>query len=69
MAQMVKNLPTVPETRVQLLGWEDALEKGMATRYSCTTAPKTDSSSLPLTSSKISHKMTSSLYGLIFWLV
>ena len=69
MAQMVKNLPTMPETRVQLLGWKDALEKGMLTCYSCTTAPKKDSSSLPLTSCKISHKMTSSLYGLVFWLV
>lgn len=69
MAHMVNNLPTMPETRVQLLGWEDALEKGMATRYSYTTAPKTDSSSLPLTSYMISHKMTSSLYGLIFLLV
>ena len=31
VAQMVKNLPAVQETRVQSLGWEDALEKGMAT--------------------------------------
>ena len=29
-AQMVKNLPAVQETRVQSLGWEDPLEKGMA---------------------------------------
>ena len=28
---MVKNLPAVQETRVQSLGWEDPLEKGMAT--------------------------------------
>ena len=28
---MVKNLPTMRETRVQSLGWEDPLEKGMAT--------------------------------------
>ena len=28
---MVKNLPTVWETWVQSLGWEDPLEKGMAT--------------------------------------
>ena len=27
----VKNLPTVPETQVQSLGWEDPLEKEMAT--------------------------------------
>jgi len=30
MAQMVKNLPAVRETRVRSLGREDALEKGMA---------------------------------------
>ena len=28
---MVKNLPAVQETRVRSLGWEDPLEKGMAT--------------------------------------
>ena len=31
MAQMVKNLPAMGETWVQSLGWEDTLEKGMAT--------------------------------------
>ena len=31
MAQMVKNLPTMQETRVPSLGWEDPLEKEMAT--------------------------------------
>ena len=31
---MVKNLPATQETRVQSLGWEDALEKGMATHSS-----------------------------------
>ena len=30
MAQMVKNPPAVWETQVQLLGWEDPLEKEMA---------------------------------------
>ena len=34
MAQMVKNLPAVQETWVRSLGWEDALEKGMATHSS-----------------------------------
>ena len=28
IAQMVKNLPTMQETRVRSLGWEDPLEKG-----------------------------------------
>ena len=31
VAQMVKNLPAKWETQVQSLGWEDALEKEMAT--------------------------------------
>ena len=34
MAQNVKNLPATQETRVQSLGLEDALEKGMATHSS-----------------------------------
>ena len=29
VAQMVKNLPAMQETLVQLLGWEDPLEKGI----------------------------------------
>ena len=31
MTQMVKNPPTMQETWVQSLGWEDPLEEGMAT--------------------------------------
>ena len=34
MAQTVKNLPTMLETWVQSLGWEDVLEKEMATHSS-----------------------------------
>ena len=34
MAQRVKNLPAVQETLVRFLGWEDSLEKGLATRSS-----------------------------------
>ena len=34
MAHLVKNLPTMQETWVQSLGWEDPLEKGMATHSS-----------------------------------
>ena len=34
VAQTVKYLPTVRETRVQSLGWEDLLEKEMATHSS-----------------------------------
>ena len=31
---MVKNLPAIQESRVQSLGWEDSLEKEMATHSS-----------------------------------
>ena len=34
MAQTVKNLPAMRETRVRSLGWEDPLEKEMATHSS-----------------------------------
>ena len=34
MAQMVKNLPAVQESWVQFPGWEDPLEKAMATHSS-----------------------------------
>ena len=34
VAQSVKNLPAVQETRVQSLGWEDSLEKEMANHSS-----------------------------------
>ena len=34
MAQMVKRLPTTWETRIRSLGWEDRLEKEMATHPS-----------------------------------
>ena len=37
MAPMVKNLPAMRETWVQSLGWEDPLEKGMATHSSILT--------------------------------
>ena len=34
VAQLVKNLPTMWETWVLSLGWEDSLEKGIATHSS-----------------------------------
>ena len=40
VAQMVKRLSTMRETRIQSLGWEDPLEKEMAI-HSSTTAWKT----------------------------
>ena len=39
VAQMVKHLPAMQETRVESLGWEDSLEKEMAT-HSGTLARK-----------------------------
>ena len=37
VAQAVKNLPAMQETQVQSLGWENPMEKGMAT-HSCILA-------------------------------
>ena len=34
VAQMIKNLPEKQETQVQSPGWENPLEKGMATHSS-----------------------------------
>ena len=34
MAQILKNLPAMQETQVRSLGWEDPLEKGIATHSS-----------------------------------
>ena len=34
VAQLVKNLPAVQETQVRSLGWEDPLEKEMASHSS-----------------------------------
>ena len=41
LAQSVKNLPTIQETWVLFLNWEDPLEKEMATHssYSCLENP------------------------------
>ena len=44
MAQMVKNLPVMQETWVWSLGWEDSLEREMATHSSILVwrIPKTE---------------------------
>ena len=39
VGQTVKNLPSMQETWVQSLGWEDSLGKEMATQYSCLENP------------------------------
>ena len=40
VAHMLKNLPTVWETQVQSLSWEDPLEKGMAIHSSILATPE-----------------------------
>ena len=42
MAQLVKNSPAMQETWVRSLGWEDSLEKGMATHSSVLAWKLTD---------------------------
>ena len=37
VAQMVKNVPTMQETGVRVLGWEDSLENEMSTHCSILT--------------------------------
>ena len=42
VAQKIKNLPTMQETSVQYLGWEDSLEEGghgNLLQYSCLEIP------------------------------
>ena len=41
MAQLVKNLPSMQETQVKSLGWEDFLEQenGNPLQYSCLKSP------------------------------
>ena len=55
MTQMVKNLPTVQETWVQSLGWEDPLEKGMATHSSILAwgIPWTEEAGWPLGTARV----------------
>ena len=39
IAQLVKNMPTMQETPAGFLGWEDVLEKGLATHSSILGLP------------------------------
>ena len=59
MAQMIKNLPGIQETRVQFLGREDPLEKGMATylQYFCLENP-TDRGAWRATAYEIAKSQT-----------
>ena len=65
VAQMVKRLPVVPETRVRSLGWEDPLEKEMAT-HSSTLAWKIPQTEEPgrlqsMGSQRVGHERATSL--------
>ena len=65
MVQTIKHLPTMRETRVQSLGWEDALEKGMAT-YSSILAWKIPRTEEPgrlqsMESQRVGHDSETSL--------
>ena len=46
IAQMIKNLPAMQKTQVRSLGWEDPLEKGMATHSSILAGESHGQSSL-----------------------
>ena len=61
VAQMVKNLPPMQETRVGSLGWEDPLEEEMATHssYSCLENPMDKGAW-----QAVVHKVTQSRTGL-----
>ena len=58
IAQSVKNLPATQETQVQFLGWEDPLEKGIATHSSILARriPRTESGGLwSIESQRVQH--------------
>ena len=54
VAQVVKNLPAVLETQVQSLGWDDPLEKKMAT-HSRTLAWRVPWTVCPWGSQRVRH--------------
>ena len=56
MAQMVKNPPTVQETQVRSLSWEDPLEKRMAIHFSI-LAWRIPQSEKPGGLESVSHKV------------
>ena len=58
VAQMIKHLPTMGETQVRPLGWEDPLEKEMAT-HSSTLAWKSYKSLIHGDEGKEIYKLTS----------
>ena len=68
MAQMVKNLPAMLETQVRSLGWEDPLEKGMAT-HSSTLAwriPRTEELGYGPCDCRVRHDRVTNTYLLTY---
>ena len=57
VAQVVKNLAAMQETPVRFLGWEDPLEKGMATHFSILAweTPWTEGGLQSLGSQRVRH--------------
>ena len=70
---MVRNLPAVQETWVQSLGWEDPLEKGMATHSSILAwrIPQTEEpdrlQSMEL--QRVKHDSEGPTYTVVFWIL
>ena len=72
MAQMVKCLPTTWETQVQSLGWEDLLEKQMATHSSILAQriPWTEERGEPQSMGlqRVRHDWTTNTWSLLMYL-
>ena len=70
---MVKCLPTMRETQVQSLGWEDLLEKEMATHSSILAwkIPRTEESSRlqSMGSQRVGHDFTFTLLSMLLMLL
>ena len=70
MAQTVKRLSTMQETRVRSLGWEDPLEKEMAihSRTIAWKIPWTEEPGRlqPMGSQRVGHDGTTSLFIVLF---
>ena len=73
VAQTVKNLPAVQETRVQSLGWEDPLEKEMATHSSVLAwkIPWTGKPSglQPLGLQRVGHDWATNTFTFTLWYI
>ena len=70
MAQIVKNVPVMQETRVQPLGREDTLEEGMATHsnFLAWRIPWTEKPGglQPMGSQRIRHDLVTKQYNNLF---